>query len=150
MQRSIAGITMLELLIVIAIIGIIGGISFISGNEIARRQSAQGAISTFQQSVWQGATMAASRGTTIELRRDGQELRLTHGISGETIRRYELPAGVDIPVQNPILRFLPPGKIDQATLNSLPDNLVISTSEGRYGLEISVIGEVQATRLGDH
>ena len=149
MQKNTTGLTMLELLIVIAIIGIVGGIGFISGSDIARRQSAQGAISTFQQSVWQGATMAASRGVTVELIKDGDELRLVNLTTGTTARRYELPSGVEIPVENPILRFLPPGKIDQETLSNLPENLTISTSEGRYRLDISVIGEVRTERLGD-
>ncbi len=150
MRRNNSGMTLIELLIVLGIIGIIGGIGYISGADIARRRSAEGAISTFQQSVWQGATMAASRGSVIELTREGQELRLVNAGSGATLRSYELPRDVDIPVQNPILRFLPPGKIDSATLNALPDDLTITTSEGRYSLTLSVIGEVQAERIGDY
>ncbi len=149
MHRNTSGLTMIELLIVIAIIGILGGIGFISGADIARRKSAEGAITTFQQSVWQGATMAASRGTIVQLNREGRELHLVDADSNTIRRRYELPAGVDIPVSNPILRFLPPGKIDASSFNSLPDNLIITTSEGRYRIEVSVIGEVMAERIGD-
>lgn len=150
MHRNTTGLTMIELLIVMAIIGILGGIGFISGADIARRKSAEGAITTFQQSVWQGATMAASRGTVVQLIRQGRELQLVDEEGDAIRRRYELPAGVDIPMSNPIIRFLPPGKIDASSFTSLPDDLIITTSEGRYRIELSVIGEVRAERIGDH
>ena len=149
MQAKSNGFTLRELLIVLAIIGVLATVGITSGAGIARRQAAQGAIATFQQSVWQGATLAASRGQTIELRRSGDELHLVGTRTGNTLRTYELPAGVDIPVSNPILSFLPPGKVDTTSLNNLPDELVINTGEGRYELTISLIGEVFATRLGD-
>ena len=146
MRRKSEGITILELVIVLAIIGILGGIAVVSGSTIARRQAAHGAIATFQQSVWQGATAAASRGLTVELIRSGGQLQLVNTANDTVLRRFDLPNGVDIPVENPILRFLPPGKVDRDTL---PEEFVIDTGEGRYTLQISIIGEVRSEQIGD-
>lgn len=149
MKRRSFGITLLELLIVMSIIGVLVGIGGITGSSIARRQAAQGAVATFQQSVWQGATAAASRGLRVNLVRQGNDLQLINASNDELLRRFELPAGVDIQAGNPILRFLPPGKVDDGSLKALKDGLIIETSEGRYRVEISVIGEVRSVRLGD-
>lgn len=148
MKARTRGLTILELVVVMAIIGILATVGVVAGNAIARRQSAQGAVATFQQSVWQGATAAASRGITVELRRSGDDLVLVDVEDDRTLRRYQLPSGVDIPVENPILRFLPPGKVDLQTLEGL-EGLVIDTGEGRYALDISLIGEVRSSKVGD-
>ena len=86
MRRKSEGITILELVIVLAIIGILGGIAVVSGSTIARRQAAHGAIATFQQSVWQGATAAASRGLTVELIRSGGQLQLVNAANDTVLR----------------------------------------------------------------
>lgn len=145
-MKDRAGITILELLVVIAILGVIAGIGIMNGRRAAQAQTARGAVATFQQSVWQGASAAASRGLTIELNRTEEGLALVD-TDDRVIRVYELPASVDIPVDNPILRFLPPGKVDLSTL-SLVDDLVIDTGHGRYTVEISLIGEVRSISIG--
>src|SRR5690606_26287548 len=103
MKARTRGLTILELVVVMAIIGILATVGVVAGSAVARGQSAQGAVATFQQSVWQGGTAAASRGIAVELRRSGDDLVLVDDADDRTRRRYQLPSGVDIPVENPIL-----------------------------------------------
>lgn len=149
-MRRKCGFTILELLIVLAIIGIVGTIGVINGNQIAQRERAHGALATVQQSVWQGATAAASRGRVMELIYDGDDLSLVDAASDETMRVFELPSGASTNLPSGVvLRFLPPGKVDQEMLqavNELEDGagLVLDTGERSYALQISLIGEVIA------
>lgn len=145
-MKKKSGITILELLIALAILGVVAGIGVMNGRRAAQVQSARGAVATFQQSVWQGATAAASRGLTVELNRTDAGLALVAS-DGRIVREYELPEEVDISADNPILRFLPPGKVDLSTLDRL-DDLVIDTGYGSYSVEISLIGEVRSVSLG--
>lgn len=145
---QVHGITLLEVLVVIGIIAIVAGIGFTSARLIARNAADRGAIATFQQSVWQGATSAAARGLVVELQRQGNELVLVEAASGRQLRTFDLPAGVIIPVDNPILTFLPPGKVSTESLEGLPADFQISTNAGSYSVEISVIGEVRAVANG--
>jgi Tfp pilus assembly protein FimT len=149
MTRRTHGISVLELLIVLAIIGIVGGIGFLNGRRIATDQSAQGALATIQQSIWQGATAAASRGRDIELALQNGELSLQEA-DGTVLRSFELPDTVSTNLaagagqDGVALRFLPPGKVDLATLDALPDPITFQTSDATYRLSVSVIGEVIA------
>ncbi len=147
-MRRPAGMTLLELIIVMAIIAAVAGIGVMNGRLAAQRQAAKGAVATFQQSVWQGATAAAARGLTVELHRTAKGLALVNVANGQVLREYDVPASVTINTPNPILRFTPPGKVDLETLDALPDTLVIDTGQGAYAVEISLIGEVKARPLG--
>lgn len=149
MKRADEGMTLMELLIVIAILAIVLGIGVMNGRQVAQRQAARGAVATFQQSVWQGATAAASRGITVELLRTADGLALINVDNDVVLRAYEMPSSVVINADNPILRFLPPGKVDLSTLEALPDDLIVDTGDERYRLEISLIGEVEPARIGD-
>src|SRR5690606_16534078 len=114
MRRRDTGITVLELLVVVAILAVVLGICVINGRAIAQRQAAHGAIATFQQSVWHGSTLAASRGLTVELNRTASVLSLVDVGSQRVLLRYDLPPGVVIPNENPILSFTQPGKVELA------------------------------------
>lgn len=143
-MRRPSGMTLLELIIVMAILAAVAAIGVTNGRQAAQRQAAKGAVATFQQSVWQGATAAAARGLTVELHRTATGLALVNVANDQVLREYDVPAGVSINAPNPILRFTPPGKVDLATLDALPDSLVIDTGEGAYEVQISLIGEVKA------
>jgi type II secretory pathway pseudopilin PulG len=139
----------LELLIVLAIIGATAGIIALSGRLITRGQDANAAVKTMQQSIWQGATMAASRGVRTNLVLSGQELEVQVASSGQVIRRYELNADAALNVSDgTLLAFTPPGKVDPASLASLPTPLQLTTNGTTYDLQISLIGEVRVAGGG--
>lgn len=144
-MRDKNGFSILELLVVIAIISILGTIGALNGRRIAQGRTAEASLATLQQSIWQGATSAASRGTTIELVRTGTELILRDATSSETIRTMELDDAVTTNLPEGVaLRFLPPGKVDPATLAALPSDLTLTTENRTYRLDVSLIGEVRA------
>lgn len=144
MTRS-DGITIVEVMIVLAIIGIIGAIGFLNGRSIAASRTADASLATLQQSIWQGASAAASRGRDVELVRNGFELVLRDAASGETIRTLELDDAVETNLPDGVaLLFLPPGKVDRDSLDDLPSDLYLATPDRNYGLEVSLIGEVRA------
>ncbi|MBW7929664.1 MAG: prepilin-type N-terminal cleavage/methylation domain-containing protein, partial [Fimbriimonadaceae bacterium] len=70
------GFSLSEILIVLAIVGTLAGVGFVFGRQILQGQQNRSAINTVQQSVWQGATAAASRGITAELFRNGRVLQV--------------------------------------------------------------------------
>lgn len=149
-QRRRAGFTLIELLIVLAIIGIIGAIGVFNGRRALQSQQEQAAIVSIQQSVWQAATAAAARGVETELVRSGESFVVQYADEENqtrTLRSFELPESVSTNLpQGRVLSFTPPGKIDAATLQSLPDPVVVTTSDKTTTLMISLIGEVKAAR----
>lgn len=146
MRLRNAGMSVLELLIVLGIFAIIVGIGWFGGSALSRRTAAEGAVATFQQSVWQGATAAAARGLVVDLVRTDAQLLLINVNTDEVLRAYDFPAEATISVENPILRFLPPGKVDLEGPNALPEDLVITSGDRSYQLDVSLIGEVRAER----
>lgn len=139
-----SGITLIELLIVIAILAIIFGIGIFNARGALESRQESAAIKTVSQMVWQGATAASARGRIVTLNRDGHTLRLLDGDS--VIREDDLPRGVSTNLPGgTVLVFSPPGKITDESLSALLDSSPwIRTSDTLYDLEVSLIGEVRA------
>lgn len=137
------GITLLELLLVLALLGIVVSLGFFNGRRALAVQQETAAINSIRQSVWQGATAAAASGRKTELVRDGRRLVVHEPERNRVIRTEELPSGVatNLP-SGTVLVFTPPGRV--ASLDAIPDPLWVQAGDRRYHLELSVIGEVRA------
>jgi len=141
------GLTTIELLIVIAVIGILGTITVLGLREVLQGQEQRSAIQSIQQTVWQGATAAASRGTTLELVRSGRTFTLEEAENGRILKTFELPDGVtsNWPENEPLV-FTPPGRVDSASLEKLPARIQVFTESSVTDLTVSLIGEVKAVK----
>lgn len=140
-----AGLTLLEVLLVVAILAVVLGIGVFNGRQAVTAQGELAAINSLQQTVWQGATAASARGQVVTMRMEGHDLVLRVGDDGEgqVLRRESFPADVitNMPQGN-VLLFTPPGKVE---INSLAEaqDFYLGTSKGQSFFEISVIGEVR-------
>lgn len=144
-----AGVTLIELIIVIAIIGIVAGFAAISGRAVAQRASERAALNTIQQAVWQGSTLAAARGFRTVLCRDGTDLVVRRVVdqndpdcSGDALRSYEIDEEVVLTgiADGVSIVFTPPGTIAAGTL---PASINLTAAGSSYALEVSIIGEVR-------
>lgn len=144
--RQQQGITLLELLVVLAVVGILAAIGVFNGRKVLQGQEEQAAVTSIRQTVWQGATAAAARGNEVYLTRMGNVFTLTEATTNQVLKRFELPRGMTTnwPEGTP-LTFTPPGKVE--TLAVLPNPLTVSSSSRTNQLTISLIGEVRAEVL---
>lgn len=141
--RSTGGFTVVELLIVVAIIGVVVGIGVINGRRVKDNQDDAASVRSLQQTVWQGATAAAARGRVVTMRLEESELmlRVGSGASGQIVRREALPKGVSTNMpQGEVLIFTPPGKIESLEGKQA---FYLESSRGRSNIEFSIIGEVR-------
>jgi len=144
-RRSQAGFSVLELLIVLAIIGVVVGIGVLNGRQALDRQQERAAFNSLRQTVWQGATAASARGQRVFLQLSGRELSLRIGsASGNQLRSENLPAGVETNLpQGTVLIFEPPGKIESGLLPAA-GQYWFEAGSNRVDLIFSVIGKVEA------
>lgn len=147
MYKRKEGLTTIELLIVIGIVAILGTIAFLGFRGVLQGQEQRSAIQSIQQTVWQGATAAASRGTTLELVRSGRTFTLEEAENGRILKTFELPDGVtsNWPENEPLV-FTPPGRVDSASLEKLPARIQVFTESSVTDLTVSLIGEVKAVK----
>jgi len=142
----IQGLTLIEVLIVLAIIGIILGLGVFNGRQALTGQQERAAVNSIRQSAWQGATAAAARGARVFLRVEDNELllRLENQENGRVIRRESLPRDFvsNIP-EGTLLEFTPPGKVVPETLPA-PGQYTVGVGDRTLELEFSLIGEVVA------
>ena len=134
---------MIELLIVLGILGIILSIGIFNGRQALTAQEERSAVTSIQQSVWQGATAASARGEVVTLRREGADLVLRVGHDGRELRSEAMPGGLssNIP-QGTFLVFTPPGRIEARSLAKTA-GFWVETGAGRQQLEFSIIGEMR-------
>lgn len=144
---SQAGISLIEILVVLAIVGIALGIGFFNGRGLLEGRREVAAVNSLRQSVWQAATAASARGRSVQLVLGGRTLEVRDGAT--VIRRDELPDGVSTNLpQGVVLSFTPPGKVTPASLAAVQAlSPYISTGKSTYQLEFSLIGEVRAQGL---
>lgn len=146
LQRPLyqAGFSLVEMLIILAVMGIIGGISVFSYRQVQMGQEARAAITSIRLILAHGATAASSRGLTLNLVKSGNNLQVqTTDSTPIVVTKETLPSAIaaQLPATNPILSFssvgrvlFPPGFANPITV----------TSRGRtYTLTVSLIGEVK-------
>jgi len=139
-----SGITLIELILVLAILGIVIGIGALSGRGALTGQQERAAIRSIQQSVWQGASAASARGRNTELVHIGNRIEVREVESGRSIRSEELPSGIVTNLPN--LIFTPPGKISAESFAGVADGISVQSSAGTTVLRVSIIGEVVAEK----
>lgn len=136
------GFTLIELIVIVAITGIILGIGTINGRRTLQNSEENASINTIQQSIWQAATSASARGSIITLNRNGTDLTLNLP-NGDIVRNFELSDSVSTNLpEGVVLTFLPPGEIQQSSYDNLSQPITITTSKGSHNLRVSLIGEV--------
>ncbi|MEJ2289090.1 MAG: hypothetical protein P8Y02_10700 [Deinococcales bacterium] len=145
-SRRIAAFSVVELLILLAILGIIAGVIAVNGRHVLAGQQEKAALTSVRQSVWEGATAAAARGATTELVRTSDALVVQEVGSSTPLRTFSIPSTVttNLPMGQ-VLQFTPPGRVDLATLQALPSPLTLTVNGHTFKLQISVIGEVKVT-----
>ena len=139
------GFTLLELLIVLGILGIILGISVLSGQRVLRGQEERAALHSFRQAVTSAATAANSRNAFMTIFMRDDKLVVRDVSNGRELRTYPVPESVQtgLPVGSPFLEFGPNGKVTAQYANASRLNFTFQTSTKTYDLEVSLIGEVR-------
>jgi len=137
---------MIELLILLAILGLMAGVIATNGRRVAAGQQQRAAIASVQQSVWEGATAASARGVETELVRTATGLVVKETGSGTVLRSFDIPSAVatNMPMGQ-VLLFTPPGRVDLASLQALPSPLTLTVNGHTFTVQISLIGEVKVT-----
>lgn len=139
------GLTLVEVLIVLAIIGIILGLGVFNGRQALTAQQERAAVNSIRQAAWQGATAAAARGRAVHMTvEDGELLLRLESASGRVLRREELPRDLETNIpEGTLLEFTPPGKVVPGSLPA-PGDYWVGAAGRTLELEFSMIGEVQA------
>ena len=140
------GFTLVEILVVLAVIGIALSIGFVGLAQMRQSQESRAGIQTVRQMVLAGATLAASRGLALELVRGGNRLNIRTQANQAVLRSAELPSSLASQLPNGVwLEYTPAGMVVIPSGFTNPFSL---TDRGKtYSLRISLIGEVRLEGL---
>jgi len=140
------GLTILELLLVVAVLGILLSIGIPWAAGLLKGQEAHSSLNSLRQAFWQGATLASSRGERLELVRSGNSLLLRPQGRTQVLRRWDLSQEVstDLP-PGQLAVFTPPGKVELSP--SFPNPFTVRAKGKSYRYLVSRIGEVKVEPL---
>ncbi len=145
------GFTVIELLILTAIVGAVFGIALLNGREVLQGQERQATVRSVALMINRGATAAASRGVSARLSRSGDTLTLTNIGSGAVLRTMTLPPSVSTNLpEGDLITFTAPGRLlfePTFPLIGGVRGIEITADGRRYDLLLSIIGEVKVIEL---
>jgi prepilin-type N-terminal cleavage/methylation domain-containing protein len=136
------GFSLLEVLLVLAVVGILAGLVAIGGRAILVSQQNRSALYSMRQIFWQGASAAASRGELLELVRTADVLEV-RPLSTPTkiVRRVELSGDATLNLAaGQIATFSPSGKV---TIPPANNPFTVQSQGKTYTFTVSLIGEVK-------
>jgi prepilin-type N-terminal cleavage/methylation domain-containing protein len=139
------GFSLLEILVVIAVIGILAGIGLFNGRQIIRQQNEVASIQQLRQLISRATTALNAQGKLGILNRSGSLIKVIDvDDNTKTFMTMTLDKNVvtNLPEGNSLV-FLPTGRISSASLAALPA-LEMQAAGKTFGLEISIIGELRA------
>ena len=143
------GFSLVEILIVLAIVGILATVGFVSSNNIKVKQEEHAAVAMLRQGIAAAATGSAAKGQRLSLvyRSAGKKLVLEDE-NYQTLEEYKFPKSVSSDLDNgDRLEFTPLGWVDSNSLSGsggFPNPITLSTNDKNYHLTISLIAEVKA------
>lgn len=142
------GFSLLEILVILAIVGILAGIVTIAGRAILRGQENRSSLYSMRQIFWQGASAASSRGLNLTLVRSGDVVQVidpAKPVASQVIRKIELSddATLNLP-QGTIATFSPTGKV---SIDSSNNPFTFSANGKNYRFTVTLIGEVKLEPL---
>jgi prepilin-type N-terminal cleavage/methylation domain-containing protein len=141
------GFSLLEILVVLAVLGILLSIAALVGRDIIRKQNELSAVSQVKQLLWGAGSSVNARGTSGVLRRTGNKLEIIDTLTtspNKTLSEVTLDSAVttNLPSGDSLV-FLSSGRIDSDTLAALPNPLTVTGAGKTFKLTVSVIGEVK-------
>lgn len=142
-RLSTTGFTLLELIMVMAVLAIASGFIVMGAQPMLQAQQSRSGFNAIRQIIWQGATAAASRDITLNLVRSSNRLQVqTTGSPATVIRYVDLPSDISSQLRSGTwMSFTPSGKVNFAPGFTNPFNVTV---RGRsYTLTVSLIGEVR-------
>jgi prepilin-type N-terminal cleavage/methylation domain-containing protein len=144
-MKKRSGFTLLEIIAVLAIIGVTFTIGAIGSRAILRGQEFSATLRSIKQLFWQGATIASSRSINLELVRTGSTLQVRRIGTTTVYRTVTLPTGFtsNLP-DGQLATFTPPGKVTMAT--SISNPFTASFNNSTYQLTVTQIGEVKEVK----
>jgi len=132
------GFSLIEILVVIAILSVFASLTFVSGRRVMQSQDQLAAISILKQSLIRASLSANAKGKQLELKQTGSSIKLIDGT--KTLEQFDLPQGFS--VNWPDLVFRESGLIDVTSLGS--NTILLQGPQQTYELKISLIAEMKA------
>lgn len=150
MRSCQKGMTILEILVVVAIIGVVGSISVFNARRFLQGEEALGMTNTLQQMLLQGSTSASSRFRNVQLiqeqRAGARFLVLREQGSTRDIRAERVPQTVTTSLPTgTVLTFTPSGRISTTSFAALAQPVRVTGPNLIYNVEVSLIGESRYT-----
>ena len=143
-----AGFSFVEMLIVLGLVGIVGGIAAGGFSQMRASQEARAGITSIRQIISQGATAASSRGIPLELVRNSNKFEVrTLEATPTVLHSVDLPSALaaQFPSGTAWLSFSAVGRVGfPTTFWTNPKTL--SSGGKDYQLSISLIGEVKVVK----